>query len=214
MKLVTIKILTKSAALLIALVIGAGHAHAEFYKWVDENGDVQFGDKVPTEDSQRGHDILNKQGIVVDTIDPPKTEEELRQIREQERLAELKRREAEKQAARDKALLKSFTSIDELINAHNERMTLIDQSIFVSKGRIRKQQVELTKLEKRRQSFIRQGMDVPEWVEENEFLVLEKIAIIEEYIRIRQDEKITFEAGFEKDYNRYKEITQRAFSSR
>ena len=214
MKLVTIKILTKSAALLIALAIGAGHAHAEFYKWVDENGDVQFGDKVPTEDSQRGHDILNKQGIVVDTIDPPKTEEELRQIREQERLAELKRREAEKQAARDKALLKSFTSIDELINAHNERMTLIDQSIFVSKGRIRKQQVELTKLEKRRQSFIRQGMDVPEWVEENEFLVLEKIAIIEEYIRIRQDEKITFEAGFEKDYNRYKEITQRAFSSR
>ena len=214
MKLVATKFLTIIITLLISLAIGTSYVQAEFYKWVDENGDTQFGDKVPAKDSQLGHDILNKQGVVVDTIDPPKTEQELREIAKQERLAEQKRREAEKQAARDKALLKSFTSIDELINAHNERMTLIDQSIFVSKGRIRKQQVELTKLEKRRQGFIRQGLEVPSWLEENEFLVLEKIAIIEEYIRTRQQEKVTLEKGFQKDYNRYKEITQRAFSSR
>lgn len=189
-------------------------AHAEVYKWIDENGDVQFSDRIPVEDSQLGHDVLNKQGIVVDTVDSPKTPEELRIIREQEELAEIKRREAEKQAARDKALLKSFTSIEELVNAHEERIGLIDQSILVSKGRIRKQQIELTKLKQRRQSFIDRGMEAPDWLDENEFLVLEKIAIMEGYIRDREEEKKELEQEFNKDYKRYKEITQRSFSAR
>lgn len=189
-------------------------AHAEVYKWIDENGEVQFSDHIPVEDSQLGHDVLNKQGIVVDTVDSPKTPEELRIIREQEELAEIKRREAEKQAARDKALLKSFTSIEELVNAHEERIGLIDQSILVSKGRIRKQQIELTKLKQRRQSFIDRGMETPDWLDENEFLVLEKIAIMEGYIRDREEEKKELEQEFNKDYNRYKEITQRSFSAR
>lgn len=189
-------------------------AQAELYKWVDENGEVQFSDRIPAKDSQRGHDVLNKQGIVIDTVDSPKTPEELIKIREQERLAEIKRREAEKQAARDKALLKSFTSIEELVNAHEERMGLIDQSILVSKGRIRKHQIELTKLKQRRQGFIDRDMETPDWVDENEFLVLEKIAIMEGYIREREEEKQELQQEFEKDYNRYKEITQRSFSAR
>ena len=189
-------------------------AQADVYKWVDENGDVQFSDHIPAKDSQLGHDVLNKQGVVVDTVDSPKTPEELRIIREQEELAEIRRQEAEKQAARDKALLKSFTSIEELIEAHEERIGLIDQSILVSKGRIRKQQIELTKLKQRRQSFIDRGMDIPDWLDENEFLVLEKIAIMENYIREREEEKQELEQEFEKDYNRYKEISQRSFSAR
>lgn len=187
---------------------------AEVYKWVDETGEVQFSDHIPAEDVKLGHDILNKDGIVVDSVDSEKTPEELRIIREQEELAEMRRREAEKQAARDKALLKSFTSIEELVNAHDERMGLIDQSIIVSKGRIRKQQVELTKLKQRRQGFIDRDMEIPDWLDENEFLVLEKTAIIEAYIRDREEEKIELEQEFQKDYSRYKEITQRSFSAR
>ena len=104
--------------------------------------------------------------------------------------------------------------IEELIEAHEERIGLIDQSILVSKGRIRKQQIELTKLKQRRQSFIDRGMDIPDWLDENEFLVLEKIAIMENYIREREEEKQELEQEFEKDYNRYKEISQRSFSAR
>ncbi len=209
----TIKSIVYSVAIIGLAAISVG-SHAEVYKWVDENGEVQFGDHIPAKDSQLGHDVLNKQGIVVDTVDSPKTPEELRKIREQEELAEIRQREAEKQAARDKALLKSFTSIDELVKAHEERMGMIDQSIILSKGRIRKQQVELTKLKQRRKSFIDQGMEVPDWVDENEFLVLEKIAIMEGYIRDREEEKRELEQEFEKDYKRYKEITQRSFSAR
>ena len=125
--------LTRITHLVILTAALSFAAHADVYKWIDENGEVQFSDHIPAEDSQLGHDVLNKQGIVVDTVDSPKTPEELRIIREQEELAEIKRREAEKQAARDKALLKSFTSIEELVNAHEERIGLIDQSILVSK---------------------------------------------------------------------------------
>ncbi|MEM8844367.1 MAG: DUF4124 domain-containing protein [Pseudomonadota bacterium] len=200
----------------IALLIGAslGVSKADVYKWVDENGDVQFSDRIPAEESKRGHDVLNEQGIVVESVDSEKTPEEIRQAAEQARLAEIKRQEAEKQAAHDKALLKSFTSIDELVNAHEERMGLINQSIFVSKDRIYKQQLELTKLKQRRQGFLDRGMEAPSWLDENEFLVLEKIAIMEEYIRGREEEKKTLTAAFQKDYDRYKEISQRAFSSR
>ena len=214
MKLISIKAHSTFAALIFSLAVGANNAHAEVYKWVDENGDVQFSDRVPAEDAKYGHDILNEQGRVVDSVDSEKTPEEISKIREQERLAEIKRQEAEKQIAHDKALLKSFTSIDELVNAHTERMGLIDQTILVSKGRIRKQQVELAKLKKRRQGFIDRDMEIPAWLEENEFLVLEKIAIIEEYIRGREKEKKELEIEFQKDFARYKEITQSAFNSR
>jgi hypothetical protein len=51
----------------IAAALGAPRAHAaEVYRWVDENGEVHYSESLPPDHGDRGHDVLNQQGIVVD----------------------------------------------------------------------------------------------------------------------------------------------------
>jgi hypothetical protein len=51
----------------IAAALWAPPAHAaEVYRWVDENGEVHYSESLPPDHRDRGHDVLNQQGIVVD----------------------------------------------------------------------------------------------------------------------------------------------------
>jgi hypothetical protein len=58
------------------------------YRWVDEKGVVHYGDRIPAQDTQKEHSILNRQGVEVGRSDaqrsPAQTAEDAR--REQERL--------------------------------------------------------------------------------------------------------------------------------
>lgn len=60
--------LSRSAAVsAIAALLWAGPAAAaEVYRWVDENGEVHYSATLPPEHLDRGHDVLNQQGIVID----------------------------------------------------------------------------------------------------------------------------------------------------
>ena len=63
------------AALLGGLLAG-GAAAAEVYRWVDENGEVHYSETLPPDHQDKGHDVLNRQGMVVDegqklTPEPP-----------------------------------------------------------------------------------------------------------------------------------------------
>jgi len=54
-------------SLLIAGVLAAGAAGAaEVYRWVDENGEVHYSETLPPDFQDKGHDVLNSSGLVVD----------------------------------------------------------------------------------------------------------------------------------------------------
>jgi hypothetical protein len=63
--------------LLLVLVLLAGSAAAaEVYRWVDENGEVHYSETLPPDHQDKGHDVLNRQGMVLDedqklTPEPP-----------------------------------------------------------------------------------------------------------------------------------------------
>jgi len=48
-----------------ALLANSG-ACAEVYRWVDENGEVHYSETLPPDFEDKGHDILNERGIVLD----------------------------------------------------------------------------------------------------------------------------------------------------
>jgi hypothetical protein len=65
-----------SGAILCALVAGATPAAAEVYRWVDENGEVHYSESLPPDYEDKGFDVLNRQGMVVEedrklTPEPP-----------------------------------------------------------------------------------------------------------------------------------------------
>jgi len=49
-----------------AALLASPGAFAEVYRWVDENGEVHYSETLPPDFEDKGHDILNERGIVLD----------------------------------------------------------------------------------------------------------------------------------------------------
>lgn len=124
----------------IALAMAAGSVHAAdgkaLYRWVDDKGQVHYGDKVPPKDSKQGRESINKQGTVTKVIPRELTGAELDQA--------LARRAAEKAAAEahqqrivyDRYLLQSFASVADLQAAREERLTALDGRLQLAQNAV------------------------------------------------------------------------------
>ncbi len=189
-------------------------ATAEYYRWVDKDGEIHYGDKVPVTDTKQGREKINDSGRVVETIERAKTAEEIKIAEEQQKIAELERRKSEEQAAYDRALLATFTSVEDMEHARDERVALIEQTIQLSRTRLHKQQKELARLDESRKRFLSQDLKIPPWLERNEKQVLDQIAGIVDYIRERELEKEELHSQFNQDIKRYSELTDRAITVR
>ena len=122
------------AAALISFVVApvSGGDDVRLYRWVDNDGNIHYSDHVPPEYSELGHYVLNSQGIKVDVIAGEKTAEELVEIR---RLAALKaelQREREAAALRDRVLLSTYLSVDEIQDLRDRGVELLAGQIRVT----------------------------------------------------------------------------------
>lgn len=113
----------------VMLMIGPFTAQAKMYKWVDENGQIHFGDKIPPRYLVKEHDVLNEQGVVTKHKEAAKTPEQKRE----ERRLQRERKEAElvekKKQQRDRVLLDTYTTERDLIVARDSRLEAVDSQI-------------------------------------------------------------------------------------
>jgi hypothetical protein len=120
------------------------------YKWVDENGAVRYSDQLPPEQSAKGHQQLNSQGLVLTTKEAAKTTgetaveaEALRKIEKQQR------EEARLQAIQDqqdRVLLLTFSSGEEIEHARENRIEVLDSVIRLIQNSIEGTQSQLDEL--------------------------------------------------------------------
>jgi len=96
------------------------------YKYVDR-GLVTYQDRAPDSKQDDGHSILNTQGVVLQEV---LSREERSKARKIEREKELSR-------VRDRALLATFTTEDDLIRTRDDRIGMIDGLISRLDDRIR-----------------------------------------------------------------------------
>lgn len=96
------------------------------YKY-EERGLITYQDRAPDSKQDSGHSILNNQGVVLQEI---LSREERREARKLERRKELAR-------IRDRALLATFTTEDDLIRTRDDRIGMIDGLISRLDDRIR-----------------------------------------------------------------------------
>jgi len=89
---------------------------AKVYRWVDEDGNVFYGDSIPAEYAERPKEVLNEHGVIVENLAGKKTPEQL----EAERLAQERADQMEQQRIADQALLNTYLSVEE-IEMHRER---------------------------------------------------------------------------------------------
>jgi hypothetical protein len=190
---------------------------ANLYKWVDENGQVRYGDVLPSEQLLKPHQQLDTDGRVVESHQARKSPEELRREREEaKRREQAERREAERLARiraekehHDRVLMMTFTSSDEIRNAEQERVAVIDSVISLLRRNIAQETETVEKLEARaRAEFINQGKDVPGGLAQNIEYFNEKLLNRQKQLELKLDEKQKIKRQYAEDLIRFEQLSR------
>lgn len=130
---------------------------AKLYRWVDDEGNVQFSDKVPPEHAHRERSRLNERGLEVERVDRAQTKEEVAREKELERLRAEKERLIKEQQAKDQVLLRTFRSEDDILMARDGKLASIDVQIKVGQDAIKRLKLRLADMQKNAASQERQN---------------------------------------------------------
>ena len=206
---------TTTSAAWPALVLGAllcavaaPATAAKLYKWIDENGQVRYSDRLPAQPNQKGHQQLNSQGVVLTTQEAAKTPEELAAEAEAQRQQE----EEEKEAARlkaiqdkqDRVLLLTYTSAEEIEHAREDRIEIVDSVIRLIQSSIESTQQKLDGMMKSAdRNYISQGKEIPGGLAQKIEHAQRKIASRNEQLRAKEQEKAKIREKYEQDLQRF-----------
>lgn len=156
-----IKTLKPCLALVLTGVLILPSAQAgKLYKWVDETGQIRYGDRIPPQYARKSNETLSTQGIVVERKDAAKTPEQIaaaQRLEEAKKAAELVQQE---QARKDRILLDTFTNEDEMILTRDGKVEAIEAVIRITQSRTKKLKQRLSRLKTRAANIERAGKPV------------------------------------------------------
>ena len=138
-------------------------AQAKMYKWVDEDGNTHFGDRIPNKYMNKEHRELNEQGATIKKHEEVKVETEAER-KERFRLARIEKEKKEKakaQAKQDKVLLDTYTTERDLDVALKARLDSVDSQLQLSNSIIEHAGKKLDLTEKQITRLKASGKEVP-----------------------------------------------------
>jgi len=186
-------------------------AAAGLYKWVDEDGQIRYSDRLPASQAKKKHQQLNRQGLVVSTTEDAASEEELAAEAEAKRKKEEEDAENARlkaiQDQKDQVLLLTFSSEDESKLARDNRIDVLDSVINLINKSIATSQKKLDQLEtSAEQNFTAHGKEVPGGLAQKIEEFTRKIENRNAQLKLKQDEKDKINQQYELDLARYREL--------
>jgi chromosome segregation ATPase len=189
---------------LSALVLAASVAHAATYKWVDDQGVVHYTDKMPPEAINKGSIELNKQGVPIKKNDPALTPEQRRTREAEEERARQVAKAREEIQRKDRALMQSYTTEDEIDLSKKRALGTID-------GQIQSAQAYVVSLNKRKNEIegrvaALNGKPPPPALEREIVNVNEELEKQAELIATKRKEASIVTARYDADKQRWREL--------
>lgn len=182
---------------------------APLYKWVDENGKIRYSDRLPARQAGRGFEKLSTEGVVVDKKAPAMTPEQKQRARKEARLRELEERRIARQKHHDRVLMMTYSNEDELREARDDRLEVVDAVINLLQRNIvsEQQKLELLKQEAR-ERYSDKGQEVPGGLAQKIEYSTNKILSKQEQLLQKYNEQKQINEQFSKDLARYRELKQ------
>ena len=199
---------------LLAFPLAAGAAAATgsgpsnngrvLYKWVDKDGVTHYGDHVPPEYASQEQHILNSQGYEIKKLDAQKSGDQL--------AAEEKNRlDADQRQLRDKNLLSTYASVQEIERLRDQRLTLIADQIKVTtqflenlNGRMKKMRTDSMRF--RPYNADPKAPSMPDQVAEDLVRLASDMRTQEQNLKQKHSEEAAMSIQFESDIDRFKEL--------
>lgn len=174
--------------------------------WTNDEGVRECGDAVPPEYSQRSHEELNERGITIDRTERAKSKEELEaERRRQERLAEEERR-AQERITRDRVLLATFASEEDLVIARDNRLEAIDARITHTQQLVEKLKQARERVQEQAAKQELSGQPVSDRVRQDLAEIEAQIAQYRNSLESHRAEKERVSAKFARDLERYRAL--------
>jgi hypothetical protein len=189
------------AAILVLAVAGAQGA---LYKWVDENGRVQYSDRPPGSD--KGGVQLSNRGIVVKKLEGGLTPEQKKAKDEENARAQAEKAKAEEQRRQDTALLQSFSSAKEIELKRDREIQGLNAAIANLRSQEKRVSERLEEDRKRAESFRRRKEPLPDPVKEDIVRGEGEQKVLAEQIKRKLDEIDAIDNKYASLKKRYLEL--------
>jgi len=183
-------------------------AFAGLNKWVDEKGNVHYGDRVPPSYLKKEHSLLSEQGVILRTTEAKKSEEELsaeqaeRAIKQK---SDTKRLIAErKQQLHDRMLLDTFTTEADLVRAIEARVDTVNSQIALAETLIKNDETLLNEVKLQIKSIENSGRKPPENLHKKIKTIGYQMEKNFAYIEDKTNERTEILQTLEKDIKRYR----------
>jgi Domain of unknown function (DUF4124) len=182
----------------------AGAAGRTMYKWVDQQGVTHYGDHIPPEYAAQEQRVINSQGVEIDHLDAQKTPDQLA-------AEDQKKLDVEQSKNRDRNLLNTYASVQEIERLRDQRVTLLTDQIKVTSQFLETLNGQLKKLRINSMHFKPYSDDpkappMPDQIAEDLVRVGNDIRTQEQNLREKRADETTMRKQFESDIARFKEL--------
>jgi carboxylesterase type B len=196
-------------ALLVTALLPAP-ASAGIKCWTNNDGVRECGNTVPPEYAQQSHREVTGTGVTVSTTSRAKTKEELRIEREEAaRLAAIRAEEERKiraRKAKDRVLLSTFTTEEELEIAHQGQVAAIDIRIGHTERILKQLEQTLEQLRSQAAKLERSGKTITPELKARIAKTEQQMQDRLDFIESRRVQKAELAAQFTADRARYREL--------
>jgi len=142
------------------LVVASAPSWAQkLYKWVDEKGEVHYGDKIPPEYVNKPNQELDNRGITRKTNEGLLTPEQQRKKDEDQKKADQEKQRILEGQRQDRAILTTYNNVQEIDIARDKELKQAEDAIQGIKLKISDTQELQVKLQKDIDSY--KGKKVP-----------------------------------------------------
>jgi hypothetical protein len=174
------------------------------YKWVDSDGVTHYGDRIPPEYANQEQHVMNSRGIEIGHLDAQKSPEQMA-IEDQKKL------DAQQRENRDKNLLSTYSSVQEIERLRDQRLTLLADQIKVTSQFLENLDARMKKLRTDSMRFRPYNADpkappMTDQIAEDLVRLTLDIHTQEQNLRQKRSEVSTMSIQFESDIDRFKEL--------
>lgn len=162
------RITTGACAAILCLAVAAEAGGGKLYRWVDDEGNVHFTDRMPADETDKEHAVMDGSGAVLEEKETLEKERAQRADREAKEAAEARsaeegRQAREEQRRADRVILRTFTTERDIHLTREDRVEAIDVQIrFLDHGIEQLQQNRASEVEQYQRfgegSVARQGV--------------------------------------------------------
>jgi hypothetical protein len=182
----------------------SSHDGRVLYKWVDKEGVTHYGDHVPPEYASQEQHILNSQGYEIKHLDAQKSAD-------QAAAEEKTKLDAEQRQLRDKNLLSTYASVQEIERLRDQRLTLVADQIKVTNqfletlnGRMKKMRADSLRF--RPYNSDPNAPSMPDQMAEDLVRLASDMRTQEQNLKQKHGEEAAMSIQFESDIDRFKEL--------